>query len=127
MDRRRKRDLVEVDHDPRAESGLGVLGKAVDGLGEARPSDGRPVQVAAEGPYHVVGLLLARGDPIEVLAHCVDLTMRESLLRHLELERHAKECLGEVIVQVAGDLHTLVVPLLSHAVRKGTEDPLAIL
>ncbi len=49
------------------------------------------------------------------------------LLRHVHLDREAEQELGEVVVQVAGDLEPLVLALLGHPVRERAEDLLAIL
>src|SRR5205823_11705110 len=66
-------------------------------------------------------------DPIEVLERGIDVATPQALLRHLRLERESKQLLREIVVEVAGDLHPFVLPLLSHAVRQRSEDPLPIL
>src|SRR5207249_2839858 len=51
----------------------------------------------------------------------------ELLLCHVHLETEPKEHLRQIVVEVAGDLHPLVLALLRHAVGQGAHDALAIL
>ncbi len=47
--------------------------------------------------------------------------------RDVHLDREAEQELREVVVEERRDLHALVLTLLGHAVRKGTQNMLAIL
>ena len=74
------------------------------------------MKVSDQGTDGIGGLVLGRGDAFEVLENAAELTRRETLLGHLDLEVEAEKHLREIVVQVGRDLHPLVLSLLCHPV-----------
>jgi len=127
LDRRGKRNLDHVGADARGSTPAHVIREALDRFGQTPAADGRSMQVPDEGTDHVGGLLLGLEDTVQVPGDRIDLSQLEPFLGHLDLKGEAEELLGEIVVEVAGDLHPLVLSLLCHPVRKRPQNLFAVL
>ena len=85
------------------------------------------MQIPDQRPDAIGGLLLGLPDLVELIADRRDVVLLEELPRDVDLDREPEQDLGEVVVQVPGDLEALVGPLLRHRVREGLEHLLPLL
>jgi hypothetical protein len=96
-------------------------------FGEPFRSERRPVQISDQGTDAVRRLLLRLTDLVELRADVVGLALLEELARNVDLDRQPEEHLREVIMEIAGDLESLVGAFLRHRVRKRTQNLFALL
>jgi hypothetical protein len=66
-------------------------------------------------------------DLVELRTNVFRLTLLEQLACNIDLDGEAEQHLGEVIMEVTGDLESFVRPFLGHGVRERSKDLLAIL
>ncbi len=103
------------------------VGERLERLGEPLGTERRAVQVADERPDAIRGLLLGLPDLVELFRDLAQLALVHELARHVDLDRQPEQHLGQVVMEVAGDLESFVSALLRHPVRQRLENLLALL
>ena len=96
-------------------------------FGEPPRSERGSMQISDQGADAVRRLLLRLADLVELHADVFGLALLEELARDVDLDRQPEEHLREIVVEVAGDLETLIGAFFRHRVREGTQNLLALL
>jgi hypothetical protein len=85
------------------------------------------MQISDERTDPVRCLLLRMADLVELRSNVFGLTLLQQLARNIDLDRESEQHLGEVVMQVPGDLKSFVRSFLGHRVRERTKDLFAVL
>jgi hypothetical protein len=92
------------------------VGKGLECFCETLRPQWRTMQISDERTDPVRRLLLRVTDLVELHSHVVRLTLLQQLAGNVDLNGESEQHLGEVVMEVPGDLESLVGPFLGHRV-----------
>src|SRR5439155_720344 len=104
-----------------------LIGEGLQGLGQALGAQRRTVQISDQRADAIGGVLLGLADLVELVADLRQVALLEKLPRDVDLNRKAEQHLRQVVVEVAGDLESLVGALFRDRVRQLVKHLLALL
>jgi len=125
-DRRRQIDVLHVPMEPDVRIAPDLVRERLERVREAFGAEGRTVQVPDQRTDPIRRLLLRLTDLVQLLTHVIDIAPVQELSSDIDLEGKAEQDLGEVVMEIPGDLQSLVCPLLGHGVRELAEDLLTL-